>query len=310
MEVEKLYYKIADTLQVSTMQEALDGSCQYVAVLRPRQWNDLSEHFQMGIDLDMELENQHTTRAEVNFDSLTGGFCIPDRGNLSDPAKEFAFVLDERGIVFIDNGNTVQQMVRKIRRSKKWRMPSLERFLYDFLSSIIAGDLELLESYEDELKRMEDDILEGRTDRVISRITEIRSDVLTLRSHYEQLIDLGEELIDNENNFFQQENLRYFSMFNSRIERLRDIVTMIREYTVQVRDLYQSQLSVAQNHTMTILTVVTVVFTPLTLITGWFGMNFKYMPELDNPWSYPIVFIVSLLIAIGSLIFFKRKNWL
>lgn len=305
-----MYYRIADTLQVSTMEEALDGTCQYVAVLRPRQWNDLSEYFQMGIDLDMELEHQHATRAEVNYDSLTGGFWIPNRKNLKEPASEFAFVLDERGIVFIDNSNTVQQMVRKIRRTKKWRMPGLERFLYDFLSSIISGDLELLEGYENELRQIEDDILEEHTEHVMNRITEIRGDIMTLRTHYEQLIDLGEELIENENNFFKQENLRYFSMFTSRLERLRDMVTTLREYTVQVRDLYQSQLSVRQNHIMTLLTLVTVIFTPLTLIVGWYGMNFKYMPELNSRFGYPGVIIVSLAIAIGIIMYFKKKKWL
>ena len=61
---------------------------------------------------------------------------------------------------------------------------------------------------------------------------------------------------------------------------------------------------------MTVLTVVTTIFMPLTLIVGWYGMNFKYMPELDWVWGYPIVIAVSVLIVIGSLIFFKRKKWL
>ena len=61
---------------------------------------------------------------------------------------------------------------------------------------------------------------------------------------------------------------------------------------------------------MTVLTVVTTIFMPLTLIVGWYGMNFRYMPELENRWSYPIVIVVSILIVIGSLLFFKKKKWL
>ena len=49
---------------------------------------------------------------------------------------------------------------------------------------------------------------------------------------------------------------------------------------------------------------------PLTLIAGWYGMNFKYMPELEYKVSYPIVFIISIIIVIISLIFFKKKKWL
>ena len=61
---------------------------------------------------------------------------------------------------------------------------------------------------------------------------------------------------------------------------------------------------------MTLLTVITSIFMPLTLIVGWYGMNFKYMPELEKKAAYPIVIIVSIVIVILSLIFFKKKKWL
>ena len=82
------------------------------------------------------------------------------------------------------------------------------------------------------------------------------------------------------------------------------------DYTNQIRDTYQSRLDVKQNRIMTVLTVVTTVFMPLTLIAGWYGMNFKYMPELDSVWGYPVVIGVSALIFIVSLVFFKGKKWL
>lgn len=82
------------------------------------------------------------------------------------------------------------------------------------------------------------------------------------------------------------------------------------DYTTQIRDDYEANLTDKQNHIMTILTVVTTIFSPLTLITGWCGMNFKYVPELDSKYAYRVVFIISLLIAILSLLYFKRKKWL
>ena len=129
-------------------------------------------------------------------------------------------------------------------------------------------------------------------------------------THYNQLIDLGEELEENENNFFSQKNLRYFRLFISRVERFNDRAASLRDYTVQIRDLYKSHLDIKQNRIMTVLTVITSIFMPLTLIAGWYGMNFKYMPELDWKWSYPVVTGVCLLIVIIALIFFKKKKWL
>ena len=88
------------------------------------------------------------------------------------------------------------------------------------------------------------------------------------------------------------------------------MVNSLLDYTSQIRDSYESRLDVKQNRIMTVLTVVTTIFMPLTLIVGWYGMNFKYMPELESRWAYPIVIGVSVLIVVLSLIFFKKKKWL
>ena len=149
---------------------------------------------------------------------------------------------------------------------------------------------------------------EERTNLI--RVNEIRSAVRELRVHYEQLIDMTQELEENENGFFREENLRYIHLFMNRMQRLHDTAASLRDHTMQVRDLYHGQLEVRQNHTMTLLTVVTTIFMPLTLIAGWYGMNFRYMPELEWRWGYPIVIAVSIVIVVVSLIFFKKKKWL
>ena len=142
------------------------------------------------------------------------------------------------------------------------------------------------------------------------RLNDIRGDIRDLRIHYEQLIDLGQELEENENSFFKQENLRYFRLFLNRMARLHDSSTSLRDYTMQLEDQYRAHLDIRQNRIMTILTVVTTIFMPLTLIVGWYGMNFRYMPELEWRWGYPVIIVVSVLIAIGCLLFFKKKKWL
>ena len=78
----------------------------------------------------------------------------------------------------------------------------------------------------------------------------------------------------------------------------------------QLRDLIQSQLDERQNRIMTVLTVITSIFLPLTLIAGWYGMNFRYMPELEWRWSYPAVLVVSVLIVVFCLIWFRKKKWM
>ncbi len=264
----------------------------------------------MGIDMDQSISEIYNTKAVVNYDSLTGSFSIPNRQNLSEEDYTFAFALDEKGIVFIDDSGKVMNLIRGIQNTKKWKLPSLERFLYDFLDQIIKDDLRIMEQYEDELDSIEKMIIEGDEELPSGRLNSIRNDIRDLRIHYEQLMDLGQEFEENENNFFKQENLRYFRMFLNRIARLHDNASSLRDYTMQLRDLYKAHIDIKQNRIMTVLTIVTTIFMPLTLIVGWYGMNFRFMPELEWKMGYPIVIIISILIVICSLLFFKRKKWL
>jgi magnesium transporter len=305
-----MFYLIKETLEQIDRKEINALDRQYVAVLSSDEWKRDRDSFEMGIDMDPDLSEIYTTKAEVNYDSLTGSFSIPDRKDLSKEDSKFAFVLDEKGIVFIDDSGKALELIENIRRVKKWKFPSLERFIYDFLDQIVIDDLRLMEKYERELESMEKIIMEEEEDFPSVRLNDIRSDIRDLRIHYEQLMDMGQEFEENENNFFKQENLRYFRLFLNRMARLHDSSTSLRDYTMQLRDQYKAHLDIKQNRIMTILTVVTTIFMPLTLIVGWYGMNFRYMPELEWRWGYPVIIAVSLLVALGCLLFFKKKKWL
>ncbi len=299
-----------ETLKEVSKEKLQNTKKQYVAVLTYEEWKQNPDRFGMGIDLDLDIPEIYTTKAEVNYDSLTGTFSIPDRKDFSKEDARFAFALDEKGIVFIDDSGKTTEIIKTIQRTRKWKLPSLERFLYDFLDQIVKDDLRLMEKYERELDSMEKQLTESKETLLPGRLNEIRNDIRDLRIHYEQLIDLGQEFEENENNFFKQENLRYFHLFLNRASRLYDTATSLRDYTMQLRDLYKAHIDEKQNRIMTVLTVVTTIFMPLTLIAGWYGMNFKYMPELEWRSGYPIVIAVSILIVAGSLWFFKKKKWL
>lgn len=305
------YYLLADTIQPCTENELFaQTGCQYVAVLTSSEWARDRERFDMGIELEIDTGDIHNTKAEVNYDSLTGTFQLPDRDNIGSKEYCFAFALDEKGIVFIDDSGKAEQMIEAIKRTKRWRKPSLERFLYDFLEQIVENDLSVMERYEDELNRIEDEILSSQGQEQIGRVNEIHSAIRKLLVHYEQIIDMTQELEENENGFFDEENLRYIHLFMNLLARRHDSAASLRDYTMQIRDLYHAQQEVRQNRIMTLLTVVTTIFMPLTLIVGWYGMNFRYMPELESPFGYPVVIVVSITIAVACLMFFKRKKWL
>ena len=307
-----MYYSIRETLEPVAEPVIGQDDAQYVALLSHSAWRAQKEQFDLGMDIEEpEKAEIFTTHAQVNYDSLTGTFCIPNRKDFDAEDVKFSFALDEKGIIFIDDTGAAEAIVESIRSTRRWRTPSLERFLYDFLEQIVKDDLALMTRLELEMDTMEQAVLEDHEDALpIGRLNEIRMEIRDLQNHYEQLLDLAEELEENENGFFQQENLRYFRQFLSRVERLRDMATALRDYNIQIHDLYATQVDVRQNRIMTILTVITSIFLPLTLIAGWYGMNFRYMPELNWPWSYPVVIAVCIVIVVVCLVYFKKKKWL
>ena len=305
-----MFYLIRESLEACEASAIRDGDIPYVAAVTKAEWREHKDLFGMGMDMEAEPMAAAVTRAWVNYDSLTGSIVLPQKGLTGADEYRFAFALDERGIVFIDDGGRIDDVLVFIASTKKWRMPSLERFLYDFLEQIIDGDLAMLDQMEQTLDKMEERILADASEEDFAWLNHIRGNLLDLRLHYGQLMDLGVELEENENGFFREENLRYFRLFTARVSRLQETVTALRDYTVQLRDLIQTRIDVKQNKIITLLTVISTIFTPLTLLTGWYGMNFRYMPELEYRASYPIVIAVSLAIAIGCLVYFKKKKWL
>ena len=167
-----------------------------------------------------------------------------------------------------------------------------------------------MERYEEELNHIEDMILSSQEYGDLGRVNEIQSDIRKLLIHYGQIIDMVQELEENENDFFSEDNLRYIHLFMNLMTRRHDTAVSIRDHTVQVRDLYNSQLEARQNRIMTVLTVNSTIFMPLTLIAGWYGMNFRYMPELGWRYGYLGVFLLSVAVVVLCLWYFKRKKWM
>ena len=84
---------------------------------------------------------------------------------------------------------------------------------------------------------------------------------------------------------------------------------MLREYASQISSEYQAQVDITQNRVMKLLTIVTTIFLPLSLIAGWYGMNFTNMPELHWALGYPAVIFAAVLIVAGLILYFRRKKW-
>ena len=182
-----------------------------------------------------------------------------------------------------------------------------EKFLYRFLDLLIQEDRKFLENMEFNMSALETRILKERVDAAfINEILVMKKELMYMWNYYDQLIDIGEVLRDNDNEMFPPENVRRFATFTERTMRLSENVKHLKEYAVQLRETHDAMLDYNLNNIMKLFTVITTIFLPLTLIVGWYGMNFTDMPELTWKYGYPGVIVFSVIVVGICIIAFKK----
>ncbi len=188
---------------------------------------------------------------------------------------------------------------------------SLERLISVFFERLLSHDGSDLEEFDDRVASMEAQIENNTTGKSFnSEILSLRRRLLIIRNYYEQLLDLFDAMLENEADLFIPKNLHHFRTVRDKTARLSANAQLLRDSLVQVREAYMAALDYSANRIMKLFTVVTTVFMPLTLIVGWYGMNFKYMPELTSRFGYPAVILLSVVVVIVSFVFFRRKRLL
>ena len=247
-------------------------------------------------------------KAEVRGDCLCGTVFTPRRTKDGQPIA-FGYLLTERHIVLCDDCGAVRAAVKRLSREKHWRENGPGRLFYELLELLIAKDHHHLEELEDRLSQLEDQVLAGTLDNFGSPITAARKEAMNWFRYYSQLSDMACELEEDESGFFTENERRLFHLVEKRLGRLRDEAQLLREYCLQVRELFQAQVDIRQNRIMKILTVVTTLCLPLSLVAGWYGMNFQGMPELGWKYGYPAVIVISLVIVILCLWIMKKKKF-
>lgn len=186
---------------------------------------------------------------------------------------------------------------------------SNEKALSSFFVGLLQNDMNYLDSLEIEITNAEDEALKGPGKEYLDKIVGYRKESLRLKRYYEQLDSIFDNLVLNENDLVSQDGERHLLVLHNRVERFYRSALNIRDYTTQMREAYQAQIDIEQNNLMKIFTLVTAVFLPLTLLVGWYGMNFEDMPELSWRYGYPAVILVSVAICVALVLYFKRKKW-
>jgi len=187
---------------------------------------------------------------------------------------------------------------------------TIEKVVYAFLEYLIAGSAQYIEKTGNSITELEEDVIKGNTDDDFNLdLMTLKKELLTMHNYYEQLLDITEALEENENDLFVEEDLRYIANMNNKIQRLKEDIDSLSSLVVHLQDAYSASLDLSLNHTMKRFTVITSIFFPLTLIVGWYGMNFDSMAEFH--WKYGYLYVILLSVAVVTVlaIIGKKKKW-
>jgi magnesium transporter len=143
----------------------------------------------------------------------------------------------------------------------------------------------------------------------LNGLLHLRHQVHTLRRCIAPLRYIGDNLLANENGLIEKECIKFFTQINSKIDKLIFSLESLVQYIALVREAFETEMANKTNELMKLFTIVAMFFSPLTLITGIYGMNFK-MPECS--WNYGYVYVIILMCTVSLILFryFKTKNWL
>lgn len=280
-----------------------------IQLMDEKEFSSLSGDYPHRKTLKRSLSPIQYCKIETFSDCIQGTMKIPGKQDKGTSPLLFGFYQKDATLILISETGELKHYLDRM-RNDSMKGCTLNQFLLNFFELLIAEDVLYLQKLEERLNQVEEMLLSRQPEHFNEEILRYRKKLSGLHSYYEQLMNLGDLMQANISQALTREECAGWQLYAGRSERLHDHVEMLREYLLQLRELYQSQIDLQQNRVMSILTVVTTIFLPLTLIAGWYGMNFPGMPEFEWKYGYPAVIIISILIIVLEILYFKKKKML
>ena len=208
----------------------------------------------------------------------------------------------------------VRERIRK--RRGRLRYGKADFLAYALLDAVIDNFFPVLEHYSDWLDRLEDALLSRPEPSLVAAIHALKRDLLALRRVVWPLREMLNALLRDEPNFIGAKTRIYLRDCYDHTVQLLDFIETYREIAADLTDIYLSNTNARINEVMKVLTIVSTIFIPLSFIASVYGMNFDTersrwnMPELGWAYGYPFSLALMTAVALGLLLFFRRRGWL
>lgn len=227
--------------------------------------------------------------------------------------EQVSFVVkDSTLITFQEGREDVFEPIRHRLRTgyQKLRAGGVDHLLYTLIDSIVDHYFIVLEDVGESLNELEEELISNPSQKTLPKIYSTKRCILTMRRAAWPLREMLSSVMRGEASVIQKDSLIYFRDIYDHAVEIIDIIENAREMSASMIDVYLSSVSNRLNDIMRVLTVITVIFMPLTFIVGVYGMNFEHMPELRWEYGYPAVLLLMLVIAASMSSYFKRRGWL
>jgi magnesium transporter len=182
--------------------------------------------------------------------------------------------------------------------------------LYRILDAIIDNYISVIEDFEDKMDEIDEEVLENPTGRTIEKVRMLIRQIRHIHRIIRGQRDVVDKLERSDTPIIKPETRIYFRDAYDHTISLLDWMENIRENAEGALEVYHSSLANKMNEIMKMLTTIATIFIPLTFLAGVYGMNFRYMPELEWRWGYFMVLFLMAVVGMGMVIYVRKKKWL
>ena len=287
----------------------------------PRQLDELGSHFGLH---PLALEDVANTGQRPKLDPYEENLFVvlgmPELVNGELHIVDINLFLGADFVISICEGATdpfAEVRKRLENGGGRLRQRGADFLLYALIDTIVDHAYPVLEALGETIEALEIELLERPHRDMLGKLHTIKRELILLRRQLWPARDLIAQLMRADLAFLQSETHSYLRDTHDHAVQIIDLIESYRDITASLIDVYLSSMSHRLNDIMRVLTVITTIFMPLTLIAGIYGMNFVAnehswwaMPEIRTPYGYPVVLLAMVAIAVGMLALFRRYGWL
>jgi len=189
------------------------------------------------------------------------------------------------------------------------RKMGTDYLVYRLIDSVVDNYFTIVEQIEDKVEDLEEQITADSDADHMQTIQYLKREILTLKRALLPLREAVSGLEKGVTELVDPENVKYFRDVYDHLQQIAENLETNREVLSGLMDMHVANMSNRMNQVMKVLTVIASLFIPLTFITGIYGMNFDYMPELHYKYGYFGAWGLMISVFVAMLIFFRKKKW-